>query len=76
MVEQTLHPGWARSLELERLAKMPHLLYKDAWEAKQQMVTLEHPHVFLIFYNFLFVPHISEAKNWPRQLQYQRFLRS
>ncbi|XP_014349686.1 ciliary microtubule-associated protein 2 [Latimeria chalumnae] len=28
-------PGWARAQELERLAMMPHLLYKEIWDNKR-----------------------------------------
>ncbi|RUS78373.1 hypothetical protein EGW08_013866 [Elysia chlorotica] len=30
-------PGWARQLEVERLASLPHLLYKEQWEENKML---------------------------------------
>ncbi|KAK6990346.1 lymphocyte expansion molecule [Biomphalaria glabrata] len=35
--EQAPKTGWARQLELERLAALPHLLYKEQWEEKKML---------------------------------------
>ena len=32
-------PGWARQLEVERLASLPHLLYKEQWEENRMLVS-------------------------------------
>jgi len=32
--------GWERAFETARLAKIPHLLYKEQWEKKQLQVRL------------------------------------
>ncbi|RMX49946.1 hypothetical protein pdam_00023067 [Pocillopora damicornis] len=33
--ERSSGPGWERAFETARLAKIPHLLYKEQWEKKQ-----------------------------------------
>lgn len=33
--------GWERAFETARLAKIPHLLYKEQWEKKQLQVRLK-----------------------------------
>lgn len=34
---QATHPGWARELEMKKLAAMPHLLNKDQWEERKML---------------------------------------
>ncbi|XP_063728695.1 ciliary microtubule-associated protein 2-like, partial [Symsagittifera roscoffensis] len=29
-------PGWERAVEVARMAKMPHLLYRETWEREKQ----------------------------------------
>ncbi|XP_059172232.1 uncharacterized protein LOC131953182 [Physella acuta] len=35
--DKTPKTGWARQLELEKLAALPHLLYKEQWEENKQL---------------------------------------
>lgn len=37
--ERTKGPGWARQYEVERIAAMPHLLFKDQWLERHTLVS-------------------------------------
>ncbi|KAH3831829.1 lymphocyte expansion molecule-like [Dreissena polymorpha] len=36
--EKASGPGWARAHEVERMAALPHLLHKEQWEMKKELV--------------------------------------
>ena len=38
--EKATGPGWARAYEVERMAALPHLLHKEQWEQKKELVNL------------------------------------
>jgi hypothetical protein len=38
--EKASGPGWARAHEVERSAALPHLLHKEQWEMKKELVSL------------------------------------
>ncbi|KAL7871890.1 hypothetical protein SRHO_G00068730 [Serrasalmus rhombeus] len=46
--ERAKGPGWKRAQEIARLAQMPHLLYRDAWENKQFLKTKVGPGTYRI----------------------------
>ena len=37
--ERAKGPGWQRAQETARLAKIPHILYREAWENKHFLVS-------------------------------------
>lgn len=46
--ERCSGPGWERAFETARLAKIPHLLYKEQWEKKQLQKQLLGPGTYNI----------------------------
>lgn len=46
--ERSSGPGWERAFETARLAKIPHLLYKEQWEKKQLQKQLLGPGTYNI----------------------------
>ncbi|KAJ7386534.1 hypothetical protein OS493_008670 [Desmophyllum pertusum] len=46
--ERSSGPGWERGFETARLAKIPHLLYKEQWEKKQLQKQLLGPGTYNI----------------------------
>lgn len=39
--EKASGPGWSRAYEVERMAALPHLLHKEQWEMKKELVRFE-----------------------------------
>jgi len=48
VMERSKGPGWERAFETLRMAKIPHLLYKDEWEKKQLQKKLLGPGTYNI----------------------------
>ena len=44
VAERAKGPGWQRAQETARLAAIPHLLYREAWENKRFLVGHTHMH--------------------------------
>ncbi|XP_032230603.2 lymphocyte expansion molecule isoform X2 [Nematostella vectensis] len=48
VLERASGPGWERAYETSRLAKIPHLLYKEQWEKKQYQKRMLGPGTYNI----------------------------
>ena len=42
VAERAAGPGWSRAYEVARVAALPHLLFKEQWEAQRLLVGLNY----------------------------------
>lgn len=58
--EKASGPGWSRAYEVERMAALPHLLHKEQWEMKKELVSVLYfnPKSLLANVNFTIIKAI------------------